>query len=242
MDAAVATRGHNNPPPESPFEGFEVHISDLFAEATNFLDGGGVQTEGEAQAIAKLLDLARTASKDADKARAAEKKPHDDAAKAVQARWKPLLDRCDLITATCKKAMAPWLLKQEEVQRAAAAAARAEADARAAAAAEAVRAADVTDLAAREDAETLLKDARRAEADANRAEKARPQTAGGIRATTLRSYFTPVMTNPKDALTHYMAHRPDDLKAFLLGLAQAEVQAGFRSIPGFEITEERRVV
>jgi len=65
---------------------------------------------------------------------------------------------------------------------------------------------------------------------------------GGERATGLRSYFTPVLTDPKAALTHYVQTRPDELKAALLRLAEQDVREGKRSIPGFEITEEKRVV
>jgi hypothetical protein len=246
MEAALreapATLGHNNPPEPSSFEGFDIHLTDLFEEAKHFLDGSGVNSDAEAEAVSKLLDLIRTTSKDADKARAAEKKPHDDAGKAVQAKWKPLLDRADMAVDTCKRVLAPWLAKKEAEARAAAEAARKEAEARAAAAAEAMRQADLNDLASREAAEALVKDAKKANADANRAEKARPQAAGGARATTLRSYFTAELTDARSALAHYVATNPGAIKSALQALADTDVREGKRAIPGFIIHEEKRVV
>lgn len=240
--ALIAGLGHNRPPEPTPFDAFTTHIGDLFEEACNHLDGAGVNSEAEAQAVAKLMDLLRTASKDADKARTEEKKPHDDAAKAVQARWKPLLEKADLAVSTCKAALAPWLARKEAEAKAAAEAARLEAEAKAKAAAEAVRQADPEDLAGREQAEALVKDAQKADAAANKAEKARPQAAGGARAATLRSTFRPELTSPAEALKHYVATNPDAIKACLQRLAEIDVREGKRQLPGFVIHEEKVVV
>lgn len=242
-DVVVAAGlGHNNPPEPTPFDGFSVHIRDMFGEAKNFLDGDEIASDGQAQAVAALLDQLRTARKDADKARADEKKPHDDASKAVQAKWKPLLDMCELGEKTAKEALAPWLLKQEAEQRAQADAARRDAEEKARIAAEAARAAPANDLTAREDADRLIKDAENAAKFASKAEKAKANATGGARAVGLRSYFTATLTDPVEALKHYKQTRPDDLKAFLLSLAQTDVSNGARSLPGFQIIEERKAV
>lgn len=241
MGAATATIGHNKPPVD-PFEAFDLHLGDLFMEARNHLDGAGVQSDAEAEAVSKLLDLIRTAGKDADKARAAEKKPHDDAGKAVQAKWKPLLDRADMAVDTCKRVLTPWLQKKAAEQSAAAEAARFEAERRATLAAEAMRQASVNDLAAREAAEELVKDAAKAEAAANRADKARPQATGGARATTLRTTYRPELIDASAALRHYVATNPDAIKACLLGLAETDVRAGKHQIPGFTVHAEQTVV
>lgn len=232
--------GHNNPPAD-PFEAFNAHIGDLFEEAKHHLDGEGVTTPGQADAVAALMDQLRTAAKDADKARAEEKKPHDDAAKAVQAKWKPILERADLATKTCKDALAPWLRKLEDEKRAAAEAAQREAQAKAAEAAEAMRQAQATDLEARERAEAMLADAKRAEATATKAANDKAHAKGGARAAHLRSYWTPVLTDPSAALRHYVTTNPEAVKAFLLDLAVKDVASGKRQVPGFEITEERKV-
>lgn len=236
--------GHNNPPPDAPdpFAAFSVHIEDLMETAKGFLDGESIDSEGLATKVSQLLDDCRTAGKDADKARAEEKKPHDDAAKAVQAKWKPLIDRAALAADACKKALAPWLEKKEVAARAAAEAARKEAEEKAKAAAEAMRQADATDLAAREEAEAKVLDAKRAEAEAARAEKVRPTATGGARATTLRTSYRPELVSPAVALRHYVKVRPDEIKACLQRLAEVDVRNGARTLPGFTIHEERTVV
>lgn len=244
MDAALAPapQGHNNPPEESAFDGFLAHIGDLFDEAKNFLDGAGVNSDAEAEAVARLMDDIRKAHKDADRARAEEKKPHDDAAKAVQARWKPLLERAELAVDTCKKALAPWLKAKAEEQRLAAEKARQEAEEKAKAAAEAARATTLDDLAGREAAEGLIADAKKAEAEAAKAEKARPQATGGARAATLRTTYRPELINASEALKHFVRIRPDDVKAALQHLAEVEVRNGARELPGFVIHAEQSVV
>lgn len=236
--------GANNPPADAPdpFAAFSVHIEDLMETARGFLDGEPIDSEALATKVSQLLDECRTAGKDADKARAEEKKPHDEAAKAVQAKWKPLIDRAALAADACKKALAPWLAKKEAEARAAAEKARQEAEAKAAEAAAAMRAADSTDLAAREEAEAKVQEARRAEAAANKAEKVRSVATGGARATTLRTSYRPELTNAADALRHYVKARPEEIKACLLRLAEVDVRNGARSLPGFTIHATQQVV
>lgn len=234
--------GDNHPPVEDAFPAFHLHIGDLFDEAKNFLDGEGIKSEAEAEAVSRLMDMVRTAARDADGARVKEKKPHDDAAKLVQQKWKPLLDRADLAIDTCKKVLASWLLKQDAEQRAAAENARVAAARAAEAARQAMRKTDVTDLAAREAAEALTREAKQAEADASRAEKRRPQATGGVRATTLRTSYRPELVDPKAALVHYVETNPAAIKACMQALAEADIRAGKRAIPGFSVHEERSVV
>lgn len=220
---------------------FAEHVEDLLLEARNWLDGEPITTEEQAAAVSSLLNRLRRTAKDADEARKAEKKPHDDAAKAVQAKWTPIISKAELATTTAKQALAPWLKAVEDKQRAEAEFARREADRIAAIAAEAHKTAG-SDLQAVEDAERLLKAAAAAEKDAARAEKAKAHAKGGERAVGLRSVWSPALTDACAALKHYRAERPADLKAWLLEQAERDVRAGARSIPGFTISEERRAV
>lgn len=227
-------------PNAPPVEAMGMHIDDLYDEAKGILDGAGVQSDADAQMVAKLLGMTRQAKKDADAQRAAEKKPHDDAAAAVQTAWKPLLAKCDLVTDTCKKALAPYLEAKEAEQRAEAArVAKAAEEARNAALA-ARQAAPVSDLAAREDAERLDAIARDAEKQAARAGKTKAHATGGSRAIGLRSYWIAKLVDPVAALNHYREHQPEALKAWLVDQAQRDANAGSRVIPGFAINEERR--
>ncbi len=229
--------GSNNPP---PFDAFSLHIEELIENAKQFLDGEPIASQGQADEIGKLLDMIRTAKKDADKERAAEKKPHDDAAKAVQARWKPLLDRCDIAADTAKKALVPWLEHLEAQQRAEAEKARQEAEAKRQAALEAERAAASANLEAIERVEQARKEADQAERAANRADKAKAHAAGGSRAIGLRSYWIAELVDPVEALKHYKQTQPELLKAWLLEQAQKDANAGKRTIPGVLVREDRR--
>jgi hypothetical protein len=192
--------------------------------------------------VSKLLDELRKASKDADSARTVEKKPHDDAAKVVQKRWKPLLDRCDVAAQVCKDALRPYLQRQEAEKREAERVAREEADLLREEAQTAMRAADATDLEAREAAEAAVTAAKRAEAAATKAEADRAQAKGGARATTLRTVWRAELTDIREACRHYWAANPAAFGPLMRQLAEQDVRAGKRQVPGFAITEDHVVV
>jgi len=241
-DGNPAGLGHNQPPEPTALEAFQAHMEDLRTEAGNWLDGSPVENQAQADEVSRLMDAHRKATKDADAARAEEKKPHLEAGKAIDAKWKPLIDGANLTVDACKKTLAPWLMKLDAEKRATADAARAEAEAKAQAAAEAMRAAAPTDLAAREEAEALVDAARAAERAASKAEGDRAQSHGGSRATSLRSYYSPVLMDGVIAARHYWDRNREACEAFFLALAKTDVQNGARSIPGFDVIEEKRVV
>ena len=241
-EAVLAGLGHNNPPEPTPYDAIKVHVEDLTETARGFLDGSGVNTQAEADAVAKLMDEARKASKTADVARAEEKRPHDEAGKAVQAKWKPLLESADRVTTICKQALAPFLEAQEAEKRRIAEEARKEAEAKALAAAEAARAAEATDLAAQEQAAALEKEAKAALTAANKADKDKAHGIGGSRAATLRTSYRPVMVDGVEAARWAWQNRREECEAFFLSLAVVEVRNGKRQLPGFDVIEERSVV
>lgn len=234
--------GHNNPPEQTPFDLASEAIATVFGEAQNWLDGATVKTQEEADAIAGLLDMARKAKAKADDMRVLEKKPHDDAAKAVQERYKPLLARCDLISDACKKALTPFLMAIEAEKRAKAEAARKEADAKAAAAQEALRASQATDIAAREVAEAMLRDASKADAIARKAENDKAGAKGGARATSLRTRHEVEVVDAREAARHFWRLRPGMFNELLNQLAREAVASGAREIPGCVVREVKEAV
>jgi len=247
MDAQTAENpravaGNNAPPVPTPFDLVAENVSDVYLEAKHWLDGAAVSSQAEADAIALLLDMARKAEKAADDLRVAEKKPHDDAAKAVQVKFKPLLDKTALVTRSCKDALTPWLERVEAAKRASAEEARREADAKKAAAEAEVRRAQSAGMEARERAEQQLRDAKDAGAAASRAEKSTAQAKGGARAVGLRTSYRPELTDAREAARHYWTARREALEAFLLDLARDDVARGLRAIPGFVVHEERSAV
>ena len=117
----IAGIGHNGGPLPTAFEKAEAEVSKLYEEASLWLDGAKVDSQELADGIANLLNMLRAAEKSADTARKAEKEPHLEAGRAVDAQYKPVLERAKLAADACKKALAPWLQKVEAEKAAAAA-------------------------------------------------------------------------------------------------------------------------
>lgn len=226
-------------PNATPDIAFSMAVDDLYAEAANFVDGAPVETQGQADALATIITSAKQIRKDADAARRDEKQPHDDAAKAVQEKWKPVLTKVEDVIAAVQKPLTAWLQAQEAERERIAQEARAEADRLAAEAVAAAKTSgSLTDLTATRE----LQDAAvKANKDANRAAKAKSHVQGGGRAIGLRAYWQAEMTDSAAALRWAREAHPDDLKEFLRELAGKAVNAGAREIPGFTITNERKV-
>ncbi|WP_299327581.1 hypothetical protein [Parasphingopyxis sp.] len=236
-DNPRATIGGNNPP--EPIDGFKTHIEDLLVEAQNFLDGSGVNSEAEADGVSRIIDELRTAKKDADAQRRAEKKPHDDAGKAVQAKWKPILERADMAVKVAKDAMAPWLKKLEAERLERERLAREEAERKAEEARKAHQAAQTDGLAARAEAEAKIKEAEEAEKAAAKIEREKTHAKGGARAIGLRTHWTATIVNRRDALNHYVRTNPDAFVELIQKLADADARAKKHDVPGVQFTDEK---
>lgn len=234
--------GSNRPPAASPFEEVERDITDLYDEARLWLDGKPIASQDQADGLSNLLNMIRAARKKADELRVTEKKPHDDAAAAVQARFKPLLSSADLAADACKKALAPWLAKVEEEQQAAAAAARAEAEHTAMLAQEAFQSTDVTNLADRARAEQLSSVAKRAERQARRAEKVTPQAGNIGRTVALRTTYQGAIVNETEVAAHYWRTDRVSMLNHIQTLVDQDVRAGVRQIPGVRIDPIKQAV
>ena len=243
----AAPIGDNGAPAVTSFEAIEEEIRTLHGEAKNWLDGEPIANGGQAEAVGKLRDMLRDAAGRAEKMRKEEAKPFDDGKAEVQGRYNPLIQKdrglTDLAIKACNSALAPWLKKIEDDQRAEAAAKMQAANEQAyQASRSAVEARDSCDLAKRETAEELLKSAKAALGDAKRADNAKPQVAGMKKAIGLKSEWHPVLVDPAAALAHYRKEQPALLKQWLFEQAQKDVRAGARSIPGFDVKEERVAV
>lgn len=237
-----AVRGHNCPP-LSPQEQAEAEIGNLYSEISLWLDRGPIPDQQVADGVTNLLNDVREAVKRADAARKVEKEPHDKAAKAVDAVYKPIITKGNAAADACKSALTVWLRKIEAERCRDAEAKRLEAERMKAEAEVAIRASS-GNLAAREEAEQRLKDAKTADRIAGKAEKATATAGTGElgRAVSLRTVHVVELTNPSAALAHYKATAPGDLKQFLTTLAERDVRAGKRSIPGFAVREEKKAV
>lgn len=219
-------QGHNNPPPDAAFG---LHIDDLFALLSDTLAGGEVATDEQEAAIDALLDEFRKASKDADKERATEKRPHDDAAKAVQVKWKPIIDKADRGAIACKEALTPYRTAKQAAKDEAARKAREEAEAREAEARRAVQQSE--DLEAKFAAEQEFEAAKKLKAVANKIDRS---------ATGLRTYWEAEITDRKAALLHYIARDPARFEALIQQMADEDARGARGAVPGIIFHERKK--
>lgn len=241
--------GANNPPEETPFEKVEREISDLYDEALQWLDGEPVTTQPVADDISNLANMILAAEKRADKLRKEENDAFDEGKKAVQARYAPLISdtksikgKTVLAREACKKALEPFLIAKEAAIAAAAAEARKKADEAAQAARDAVAAADRANLAEKAKMEVAIQEAAIAERVAIKTEKQTAVASGGIgRGIGLRTEHVATLSDFREAATHYYKTRPAEFEAWMLDMAKADIARGIREIPGFTITENKKV-
>lgn len=218
--------GDNNPPPDAAFG---LHIDDLFSLLSDTLAGGEVANDAQEAAIDELLDQFRAAAKDADKERAAEKKPFDDAAKAVQAKWKPIIDKADRGAQACKEALTPYRTAKQCAKDEAARKAREEAEAKEAEARKALQQSD--DLEAKYAAEKELETAAKLKAVANKIDRS---------ATGLRTYWEAEITDRKAALLHYLNRSPDRFEALIQQMADEDARGARAPVPGVVFHERKK--
>lgn len=246
---AHAQIGHNNPPDPTPFDLSKEEIDGLYMEAKNWCDGSEITSQEQADQVAKLQASIRTAIKTADARRVEENKPFDDGKAAVQAKYAPLISdtkavkgKAVLALEACKAALEPFLIAQEKAKREAAEKLRAEAEAKRLEAEAAFRASQATDLAAREAAEALLKDANRASAVATKAEadKAGAKVAG-FRGAALHTYYEAEITDLRAFARYCWQEHLPELEPAFQKIADRLVFGGVRSLPGVTVHEKKRV-
>lgn len=218
--------GGNAPPPH---EAFAMHIDDLFKLVSDTLDGGAVTTDAQDAALDELLDTFRQTRKDVDATRAAEKKPHDDAAKAVQGRYKPLLDKCDTAIDGIKSKLTPYREAKQRAKEKAEREARELAEAKAKAAQEALRASD--NLEERFEAEEALKVAGKLVAAANKSAR---------EATGLRAYWEAEITDRRAALNYYITRSPERFEALIQQMADEDARGSRGAVPGVVFHERKK--
>lgn len=240
VTARKAVIGDNNPPEPTPLEASREELSNLELEAGNWFDGAEVENQAQADEVSRLIDAARKSGKRFDGFRKTEKQPHMDAAKAVDAAWKPLTDAAERVAEVGKAALTPYLMAQEKAKREREAEERWKADE---ATAEARRLAAEADgsLAAAKARDEAIELAKAAEAKAAAAEreKAGAKGAGMARTVSLRTTWRGDVTDRRALLNHIARTRPDDLSAWLDTWAASAIRSGARDLPGVNIWEEK---
>lgn len=110
-----AGMGHNQPPSDVP-----ASVIDEIEAATGAAKkelASPIKDEDHANRVANMRDRMRQLKNKADDQRKEEKKPHDEAGKAVQAKWKPVIDQADKMVTRLGDALTPWLKSQEAEKR-----------------------------------------------------------------------------------------------------------------------------
>lgn len=235
----MTTLEHDPTTNMSEFDRAVAELDDILAEARNWADGTPLKNEEQAQAVTRLDQMLHTIGRKLDMLRIAEKKPLDDAVKAIQDRYNPFIQpkrgKVDIARAALNPLLVAWRTKERERKEAEAAKARAEAEALAAEAQAAIRA-SAGNLEQRERAEEQLALAKEAEGFAHRREKA-AVTGNGLRSTPRA-----VLTDLSAAIRHYWAINQAAFAELVIELATADVRTGKRDIPGFEIKIEERAL
>ena len=221
--------GANNPP-KTIFDTIDA----LYTEAQAWFDGTDIETDMQAEQLGNLMVMLSDAGKACEAERKEKVAPFDKAKKEIQAVYVPALGKADTALKQARVVGNRFLAKKQAALDEAARQARENAAEEKRIADEAMRASQ-GDLHAREEAEEMLKQAKRAEAAANAAAKATPASIGGRRTVSKR--WHPEMNDGAAAAFHYWTTRRAEMEAFLINLAVADVKTGKREIPGFEIKE-----
>lgn len=228
----LAVAGHNAPPEVAIFQ----EIDDLYDEARNWADGEPITSQEVADAITTLRESIHECGKKADALRIEEKKPHDDAAKAVQEKYNPYVQpkkgRVDLAKSALDALLTPWRTRVAAEKAAEAARIAAEAEAARLAAQEAMQT-SAGNLAEREAAEELLADAKALEKTARRSEKAATTGLG------LRTTWVAVLENEEVAMDWCWERARSEVLAVAQRNADEVVRGGLRKVPGFRVVERR---
>jgi hypothetical protein len=221
----------------TPFDDAISTLDDLYGEAANWADGTPIENDDQLAALDALDRGLLEVGKRLDALRVEEKRPFDDGAKAVQAKFKPHLDRGDRARAVLNKPRADYKAKREAERKAAAEKAAAEARAIEEAQRKAEEAARAGDLAAAERAAELEADLAAADDAAKRMAKAAKGPTG------LRTVYRAELVDPKAAFNHYWKTERQAFTDLIQSLADRDVRApATRYVPGFKIHEERKAL
>lgn len=113
-DVHPAVTLSNNAPPDISVDALSDRIADLAREADKIKE---VKTQAEADQAADLANKLNELQVAADAERAIEKKQFDEAAKAVQAKWKPIVDVADAAKRKLKAVIAIFLTAKQTAER-----------------------------------------------------------------------------------------------------------------------------
>lgn len=223
----------------SPFEEICLEIDELYGESKNWTDGEPITTQQQHDAADRLYGGLHEAGKKADALRVEEKKPLDEQVDAIQARYNPYIQpkkgKVDIAKGALNTLLAAWRNKQAIAKQALADKARKDAEEIEAAARQAFQDSQGNAIA-RADAERLADQSRAAQKEANKLDK-QANTGNG-----LRTVWKAKLVDPRAAINHFWKKNEKEFIGLVELLAFREVHQGARTIPGFEVIEEKKAV
>lgn len=210
VEAKERGLGDNLAPDGDTFDTIKESITDLVRDANKLVEAGAAKDQASVDQAANLANKLAELQKKADAERKVEKKPHDDAAAGVQAKWTPIINLADVYKQVKAKVIQPFLVAEENKRRAA-------------------------EVEARRVAEEAAKSGQVAPAPA--VERAAPKAAGARRSVALRTVKVVVIEDRDKLLEFFKGHQL--ITDLLHTMAQRAVSAGV-DVPGVKIIEEQR--
>lgn len=213
----AVTKLHNQAPPDDSLEAIRDTIENLAREAQHLIDKGAAKTQEESDRAADLSNEIAKYRKKADEARDAEGRPHLEAKRAVDDRWRGVIAGAEIYKLLKDAVCAPFLAQQKAIRQ------KAEAEARHAAE-EAAKAGNVEAAAqAKQKADHL----------------ASTRTVSGTRGRSVHLKPVKVVTiTDRAAVLAFFADN-QAITDVLQSLSEKAVGAGM-TVPGVKITTEEK--
>ncbi|UFM64208.1 hypothetical protein LOS78_01675 [Paracoccus sp. MA] len=251
-DSPQAGPGHNNPPPDLPFD--LAAYQPLEQRAREIADAGAdwiklpkIENEEQAQKANDFLAQVRKVEKEAEAERKVQKAPHDARAKAVDVAFKRLTDPLSKIVGPVKAKLLAFAEAKAEAERLEKAR-RAEEARKAAEEAERLKAQaeERGDVFGQAEAEAAAKDAEKMARSAAKETKTQVKSAtGGGRTMAVRTSYVATIENMNKAFGWFRDHERygQAMRELMVRMAEAERRSaeGVNEIPGVIFTEERSI-
>ncbi len=238
--------GHNEP----PLYDLKAHKSlqdraETLTDEIEFWIKREIEDDEDAEDLRDVLGKVVALKRDAEKQRSADKKPHLDRGKAVDAAYHGIGNRLDRLSPPVKRKLEAWLEKLEAERLAKARAEREEAEAKQREADRLAALAEQTgSIRAEEAAEEAAKESKVAEKAASRTEKSRVKimsASGGAKAASFRPTKIATLIDINQAFLHY--RKAPEVADILTRLANADLRAqnGPSQVPGFSVRTKKTV-
>jgi hypothetical protein len=249
--AAIEGKGFSDEPPawvepnvmpDDPAELLKMELSDKADLARAALKAPISSQDAADRAAILSKQLAGIASK-AKAFHETEKRPHLDASRAVDDKWRALKDEPDSLSKELKRHQDKWLIERDRLEKERQRVAKAEADRLAREDVELaakVQQSDQQTAAQRAEAEAAAQKLQDASDAAQREAQARSVASGRTGAkVSLRTFRIAVITD-YDKLLVTLKDR-EEIKELVTSLANRAAKSGFK-LDGMEIREEKRAV